>query len=144
MFTTYSYVKLFVYFQGIFDQIPKVSHLIVMCDSQTISKKDFPSYIKILSFAEVELIGAEPDNSQFPLLLCPPPLEEEGVYCFAHVSQVCRSVDKPCLINNQRTHSPMIFFLGMVIGYDQQMTSIEFGISRSKVNVTVTLKLRGA
>ncbi|XP_053404171.1 long-chain-fatty-acid--CoA ligase 4-like [Mercenaria mercenaria] len=54
-------------FQGILDQIPKVSHLIVMCDEQKISKKDFPSHINILTFAEVELIGAEPDNIRTPV-----------------------------------------------------------------------------
>lgn len=49
--------------------MPKVTHLIVMCDSQTFCKKDFPSGITILSFAEVEVIGAEPDNSMFKLML---------------------------------------------------------------------------
>ena len=31
-----------------------------------------------------------------------------------------------------------------LVDHDQQMTPIKFGVSRSKVNVTVTFKLRGA
>ncbi|KAL4219831.1 Long-chain-fatty-acid--CoA ligase 4 [Mactra antiquata] len=54
-------------FKSILSKMPKVTHLIVMCDSQTISKADFPSNITILSFAEVEVIGAEPDNIRTPV-----------------------------------------------------------------------------
>ena len=44
----------------------------------------------------------------------------------------------------KRNHSPRIFQLGLVVGHDQQMTPIDFGVSRSKVKITVTFKLRGA
>lgn len=54
-------------FQGILEKIPKVTHLIVMCDDQAISKKDFSGNVKVLSFNEVELIGAEPDNMRTPV-----------------------------------------------------------------------------
>jgi len=49
--------------------MPKVTHLIVMCDNQGISKKEFPEDINILSFAEVELIGASEENSKF-IIIC--------------------------------------------------------------------------
>lgn len=54
-------------FKGILNKIPKVTHLIVMCDDQSISRKDFPDQIRILTFAEVETIGAEPDNMKTPV-----------------------------------------------------------------------------
>jgi hypothetical protein len=34
---------------------------------------------------------------------------------------------------------PRNFKLGMVIGHDQQMTPIDFGVKGSKVKVTLTL-----
>ena len=52
-------------FQGILDKIPKVTHIIVMSDGQNFSKAGFPSHLNVLSFAEVELRGAMPDNSEF-------------------------------------------------------------------------------
>lgn len=54
-------------FKGILDKIPRVTHLIVMCDGQPISKKDFPSHIKVQTFAEVELIGATEENIKTPV-----------------------------------------------------------------------------
>lgn len=44
--------------------MPKVTHLIVMCDNQGISKKEFSENITILTFNEVEIIGAEEENSK--------------------------------------------------------------------------------
>ena len=48
----------------------------------------------------------------FPNIIMPP-FEEVGVYSFANFSRsvgrsVHQSVDKPCLINNYRTHRPRI------------------------------------
>jgi len=47
--------------------MPKVTHLIVMCDNQSIGAvcKDFPSSVKVMTFTEVEILGAEPDNSRW-------------------------------------------------------------------------------
>lgn len=54
-------------FKGILNKMPKLTHLIIMCDSQTFSKQEFPENITILSFADVEMLGAEPDNIKTPV-----------------------------------------------------------------------------
>ena len=44
--------------------MPKVTHLICMTDGHMVSSADFPSHVKLLSFNEVEMSGALPDNSK--------------------------------------------------------------------------------
>ena len=51
--------------QDIINEMPKVTHLICMTDGHTLSSSDFPSHIKVLSFNEVEMSGALPENSEY-------------------------------------------------------------------------------
>ena len=52
-------------FQNIINEMPKVTHLICMTDGHTLASSDFPSHIKVLSFNEVEMSGALPENSEY-------------------------------------------------------------------------------
>ncbi|XP_052784060.1 long-chain-fatty-acid--CoA ligase 4-like isoform X1 [Mya arenaria] len=56
-------------FKGIMGKMPKLTHLIVMCDNQSIAsvRKDFQDNINIFTFNEVEVQGAEPDNIRTPV-----------------------------------------------------------------------------
>lgn len=54
-------------FKGIINQMPKVTHLICMTDEHKVSSKDFPEHINIVTFNEVEISGALPDNIQTPV-----------------------------------------------------------------------------
>ena len=58
------YVNPFIFLQGIINQMPKVTHLICMTDEHKVSSKDFPAHINIVTFNEVEISGALPDNSK--------------------------------------------------------------------------------
>ena len=64
----------------------------------------------------------------------PPPFEEEGVYCFVHVSPSTRWFPD----DNSRALMPRIMKLHRYIDHDSQMTPIDFQVTRSKVKVTVT------
>ena len=45
--------------------MPKVTHLICMTAEHKVSSKDFPEHINLLTFNEVEISGALPDNSKY-------------------------------------------------------------------------------
>ncbi|KAH3813357.1 fatty acid CoA ligase Acsl3-like [Dreissena polymorpha] len=61
--------ELLTKFKGILSKMPRVTHLIVMCDQQPITslKKEFPDTVTILTFNELEIIGADPDNIRTPV-----------------------------------------------------------------------------
>ena len=67
-----------------------------------------------------------------------PPLEEEGVYCFAHVGPSVGPSTRWFPDDNSRTLRPRIMKLHRYIDHDSQTTPIDFEVTRSKVMVTVT------
>ncbi|OWF44421.1 long-chain-fatty-acid--CoA ligase 4-like [Mizuhopecten yessoensis] len=54
-------------FKGIIHKMPKLSHLIYIGGNRTPQISDFPSHVKVLSMAEVETMGAMPENIQTPV-----------------------------------------------------------------------------
>ena len=78
--------------------------------------------------------------------IMPPPLRWSGVYCFKHVGMsVGRSVRRTNLVRSVTREfivqgsSNLIWWLFMT----SRWPLLNFGVSRSKVKVTVTFKLRG-
>ena len=75
------------------------------------------------------------------ILLCPP--QKKRGYITLHIL-VGWSVRRQNLSDQQLENSqPKDLLTCMVVGHDQQMTLIDFGVFRSKVKVTMTFKLRG-
>ena len=55
------------------------------------------------------------------------------------MSVVCGSVDRTFSINNLSTHWPVVFQVSGYVPSGQQMTPIDYGISRLKVKITVSM-----